>query len=262
VVKLGNKEKLEADEIRGDWTHVSNVIRLSEADASPNQKLVQGWVRSKYLVERQCYDDPANGPLPSPQNLPGLMANGAGIDNVLPPVEFDHPYQGVLTIKIIATLDELRDICPGRMPVACSERARDGSSCTIWRLPDWQIETQHDEPVAVLMRHEIGHCNGWGDDHRGARAWIKPQTHKSAAAGAMADKTAEVLAGTQVSDDMTGEEQWLCGKTVVYRSGNTLSRLTNGNQKTPLPRNTWEWRRSETGGFALIYKGRACEFAD
>jgi hypothetical protein len=60
VVKLGNQEKLEADEIRDDWTHVSNVIRLSEADAPPNQKLVQGWVRSKYLVERQCYDDPTN----------------------------------------------------------------------------------------------------------------------------------------------------------------------------------------------------------
>jgi hypothetical protein len=50
---------------------VSNVIRLSEADASPNQKLVQGWVRSKYLEERQCYDDPANGPLPPPENTRG-----------------------------------------------------------------------------------------------------------------------------------------------------------------------------------------------
>ena len=77
VVKLGNKEKLEADEIRDDWTHVSNVIRLSEADASPNQKLVQGWVRSKYLVERQCYDDLANEPLPPPDEPPPPLRTDA-----------------------------------------------------------------------------------------------------------------------------------------------------------------------------------------
>jgi hypothetical protein len=30
----------------------------------------------------------------------------------------------------------------------------------------------------IIKRHEIGHCNGWGDDHAGARIWYPPQPTK------------------------------------------------------------------------------------
>jgi len=51
--RLGDNEHLEADAVRGDWTHISNVIRLSER-AHEEAKIVQGWVRSKYVKRSTC----------------------------------------------------------------------------------------------------------------------------------------------------------------------------------------------------------------
>jgi hypothetical protein len=55
--RLGDGEHLEADAIKGDWTHISNVIRLSGPNGG---KIVQGWVRSKYVKRagkvEHCYE--------------------------------------------------------------------------------------------------------------------------------------------------------------------------------------------------------------
>jgi hypothetical protein len=48
IVKLGSQEELLADDVKGEWTHVSNVTRLSSSDSN-KPKIVQGWVRSKYI---------------------------------------------------------------------------------------------------------------------------------------------------------------------------------------------------------------------
>jgi hypothetical protein len=48
--RLGDKEYLEADEVKGDWTHISKVNRLSES------RVIQGWVRSKYVQKMNCDD--------------------------------------------------------------------------------------------------------------------------------------------------------------------------------------------------------------
>jgi hypothetical protein len=154
VVKLGNKEKLEADEIRDDWTHVSNVIRLSEADASPNQKPVQGWVRSKYLVERQCYDDPANEPLPPPDEPP--------------PAKYDRPFNGVMRVDHdVAACIKMRSLVPGEIRLGCTDRRKTADAevlCVVHMLPDKELKRYGFSPER-LLRHNIGHCNGWPDDH-------------------------------------------------------------------------------------------------
>lgn len=160
VVKLGNKEKLEADEIRNDWTHVSNVIRLSEADASPNQKLVQGWVRSKYLVERQCYDDPANGPLPPPKNTR---------DGGPPPAKYDHPFNGVMRVDHdVAACIKMRPLVPGEIRLGCTDRRSKTADakdlCIVHMLPEEELK-RYGASSERLLRHNIGHCNGWPDDH-------------------------------------------------------------------------------------------------
>jgi len=31
-----------------------------------------------------------------------------------------------------------------------------------------------------ILRHEIGHCNGWPGDHRGARTWREAERDKGA----------------------------------------------------------------------------------
>jgi len=51
--RLGDNEYLEADAIKGDWTHISNVTRLSSTD-NEGAKIVQGWVRSKYVKRFTC----------------------------------------------------------------------------------------------------------------------------------------------------------------------------------------------------------------
>ena len=40
--------------------------------------------------------------------------------------------------------------------------------CAIVKVSDDQIRAAGYDPE-VFMRHELGHCNGWGSDHKGAR---------------------------------------------------------------------------------------------
>lgn len=88
---------------------------------------------------------------------------------ILPPVEYDHTYTGQLKVNVVLTTKEIRFHC--NLPetsgaLACSFR---GKICTIYVLPELELfrlgwNAKH------VMRHEHGHCNGWGGDHKGARA--------------------------------------------------------------------------------------------
>jgi hypothetical protein len=54
IIELGgHANNLEADATQGDWTHISNVSRLSSSGA-PDQEIVGGWVRSKYIKTFPC----------------------------------------------------------------------------------------------------------------------------------------------------------------------------------------------------------------
>jgi hypothetical protein len=86
----------------------------------------------------------------------------------LPPPEFDHPYSGKLTVLKEDNYVFIRHVC-NDVPnaIACSFRTYDSVSgetlsCLIMLGP----ETWED---ARVMKHEIGHCNGWGNDHKGGR---------------------------------------------------------------------------------------------
>lgn len=86
----------------------------------------------------------------------------------LPPVKFDRPYEGQLTIVKFKDYSLLRTICHKDITVdaiACTLFTYDNStngSCLIMLGPKaWNDER--------LLRHEIGHCNGWPNDHVGAR---------------------------------------------------------------------------------------------
>ena len=49
---------------------------------------------------------------------------------------------------------------------------KDLSACYI-ALPTDRILAANHTTYAAVMRHEIGHCNGWPDDHKGARRmWV------------------------------------------------------------------------------------------
>jgi hypothetical protein len=88
---------------------------------------------------------------------------------LLPPPQYDHEFPAQLTVETVATQAELARICPNaaaRTPnmIGCAIRANDGSSCRIILVPDSIIQALHSTRSRIL-RHEIGHCNGWPADH-------------------------------------------------------------------------------------------------
>jgi hypothetical protein len=70
-----------------------------------------------------------------------------------PPARFDHPYAGQHTIKYVAE-SETRSRCNG---IGCSYI--ESGECTTYIATDSVI------PASMILRHEIGHCNGWTKAH-------------------------------------------------------------------------------------------------
>jgi hypothetical protein len=87
----------------------------------------------------------------------------------LPPAEFDRPYTGgQMIVTKWNDYNLLRLICKDDpTAIACSYRVYDSVtgkslSCLIMLGP-----AAHDDKR--VLRHEIGHCNGWSNKHEGAR---------------------------------------------------------------------------------------------
>jgi hypothetical protein len=86
----------------------------------------------------------------------------------LPPAEFDHPYTGKLTVLKEDNYVFIQHVCSATPnAIACSFRTYDDKtgetiSCLIMLGP-----VAHND--ARVMQHELGHCNGWSNNHEGAR---------------------------------------------------------------------------------------------
>ena len=85
---------------------------------------------------------------------------------MLPPKEFDHEYDGKLIIQYYSA-EDIYHLCrnavqqrPGR-PMACAYRNWVGpGTCRIHMMPRDEIE-KYGWSYDIVLRHEIGHCNGW-----------------------------------------------------------------------------------------------------
>ena len=98
-------------------------------------------------------------------------------ERILPPKEFDHEYDGTLTIKYMIKEDIQREcrlgIKPGGGPaLACARRNYNGpGTCTIWMMPKDDLE-RLGWSYDIVLRHEIGHCNGWHHEPpSGIKCW-------------------------------------------------------------------------------------------
>lgn len=89
---------------------------------------------------------------------------------ILPPPEFDYVYEGDLTIVMVKTVEELLILCnvEHQNTLACSIRAYDGKSCVIIMVDD-DLMRRRGWTSGLLLRHEMGHCNGWTQAHEGQR---------------------------------------------------------------------------------------------
>lgn len=93
---------------------------------------------------------------------------------ILPPVEYDHAYKGMLIVETVATREELRTQCGaafGPWTLGCAWRSTyPADSCRIIMV-DEKVMKAFGWRRDMILRHEIGHCNGWPGDHPGQRNW-------------------------------------------------------------------------------------------
>jgi hypothetical protein len=107
-------------------------------------------------------------PIPAKLTPPPVTAPISPFPVALPPLEFDHPYTGKLTVLKQDDYLLIRELCRNvPTAIACSYRVYDIASgkpisCLIMLGPG----TWEDERV---MQHEVGHCNGWSNNHERAR---------------------------------------------------------------------------------------------
>lgn len=92
---------------------------------------------------------------------------------LIPPAQYDRPYTGSLTINTVPTQRALAEICPlaaARTPnmIGCAWRSHDGSQCRVTLVRD-SVVIALGSTRARILRHELGHCNGWPWDHPGGR---------------------------------------------------------------------------------------------
>lgn len=87
----------------------------------------------------------------------------------LPPVEFDKPYTGKLTIEVVS-LAQLVATCSSASwaSLGCAFPGKD--KCHIKLLDEAAIRAA-GWTVELMLRHERAHCNGWPGDHPGKRPY-------------------------------------------------------------------------------------------
>jgi hypothetical protein len=114
-------------------------------------------------IDRKAAPLPIVGlPPPPPPRITGGVR--------LPPPEFDHHYEGKLTIRMVESIESMRLLCRqpwGATTIGCAYRRNEGDSCDIYLMDD-AFMARHNQNMSELLRHEVGHCNGWPNDHRGA----------------------------------------------------------------------------------------------
>jgi hypothetical protein len=100
--------------------------------------------------------------------------------NGLPPIEYDKPYTGELTIiRFTTEADVLATCTVSKSRFACAKTPDEAvpSHCVVVMLIDEKLKAYGDNYPALTMRHELGHCNGWDVDHKGERGPIFTDTH-------------------------------------------------------------------------------------
>jgi hypothetical protein len=97
----------------------------------------------------------------------GVLQPGA---RVLPPEEFDREYKPALIFRL-KTVEEVRDRCktPFKIGFGCAFVTKPEGVCIINLVINPVLEANGLDP-AIVLRHEMGHCNGWPNDHKGARS--------------------------------------------------------------------------------------------
>jgi hypothetical protein len=102
----------------------------------------------------------------------------------LPPEKYDHPYEGRLRIIEVRSMETVSYLCKRAVrhlayvfipkgAIGCAipsdlVKLDPNADCVIFHAPESQLQ-RLGGTLNVLMRHELGHCNGW-KNHDGMRS--------------------------------------------------------------------------------------------
>jgi hypothetical protein len=109
----------------------------------------------------------------TPASAQALLSRNA---TVLPPIEYDYPFDGELIIQRgdRAYMEAQCPRTPLPITLGCAFRragTAEGKASTYCRVVIANSEILKDSiwTYETILRHEVGHCNGWGKDHVGSR---------------------------------------------------------------------------------------------
>jgi hypothetical protein len=93
-----------------------------------------------------------------------------------PPPEFDKPFDGTVITERVGEAN-MKEICPdGTMGCSITPPQKAGKRrvCLIILASD-DFYAKRGIEMREMVRHEVGHCNGWPADHGGITTWQKVQ---------------------------------------------------------------------------------------
>jgi hypothetical protein len=98
---------------------------------------------------------------------------------LLPPAQYDHPFDGTLTVLEDLDPEEVSRLCGGSGNIACAAppEVSGAHKCTIYMAEPVHIQAK-GWSVETVRRHEVGHCNGWPNDHGGARTIAQAEAQR------------------------------------------------------------------------------------
>jgi hypothetical protein len=103
------------------------------------------------------------------QPAPAQQANGkVRYLAMQPPIEYDKPYVGKLTIRRLDSEEAVMAACPKSKSKYGCAHIKDTLTCDLFIGNDSVLKAGHTT-YAYVLRHELGHCNGWPGDHKDAR---------------------------------------------------------------------------------------------
>jgi hypothetical protein len=125
-------------------------------------------------VTRTAADESTPVPLPRPRpTIPDEKVDRQGL--ILPPIEYDHPFDG--EVRVVRREQEYPNFAFCKMshanPIGCTKWKPKNGVCLIYIATD-DILARYDMRYNDVLRHEVGHCNGWAN-HEGARPAGSPR---------------------------------------------------------------------------------------
>jgi hypothetical protein len=157
---------------KGHRELVMNQRDLIEAKSTRRRKIVVDLSKLPYLLTMlTLLPTAANaGPeLPRPLAAPELpslkqLMEKASRQLIMPPFEYDRPFEGKLIVTEAPSKEEVRIDCGLPEPkLACAFPRPHKNECEIIVAPEEHILRDG------YLRHEIGHCNGWSEKHEHSR---------------------------------------------------------------------------------------------